>query len=333
MRLLCFIILVLVSFKGMAQTRIQLILKNGQGLESFDAFDLSQKEKQQLPYKDTIEVTFQKNQIDCYNIRYHGQGKIYREQVWLNPGSVTIYAHISGEELKVDTILNAPVYYQAADFAKAFGAYKTAKDTMGANTYALNVFKENRDNPFSLLAGYYYLMLNQNSRTALYQLRTLLQEQQGRFSWFFFYSLIEDRLQAVLNADPVQLSDFRFFNRSGQSVQPSLPPADRYILDFWFTSCAPCLREHQEIAAHLERLKENKVAVIGIATDEQQETWSRFVKKKAYQWQQYREDPSQSFTRKLGIRAFPNYAILDAKGDIVGMYSSFTDVLHALQID
>lgn len=318
---------------SIAQTTIQLILKGGQGIEMFDAFDLSQKEKHQQPFKDTLTVHFNKNNIDCYNIRYHGNGKIYSEQLWLDTGKVIIHAHIRGDELLIDTVLNSPVYYKVAAFARTFLKFKADKDTAAANSYALSLFKQNKNTPFSLLVAYYYLNLNQNTKAALLQLKPLFNEQGDKFSWFLFYALVEERMSALLNGKQINFTAFTFLDQAGNSVKPSLKDAEMMIVDFWFTACAPCLREHKQIAAQLRRLKDKKVAVVGVSTDENHQTWSSYLKKSKYPWNNYREDRKKPLTKSLGIQAFPVYAIVNKGGEFTGFYQSFTEVLQALRID
>jgi len=318
---------------SIAQTSIQLILKSGHGIEKFDAFDLSQKEKHQQSFKDTLTVQFHKNNIDCYNIRYHGNGKTYSEQLWLDTGKVIIHAHIRGDELLIDTVLNSPVYYKGAAFAKTFSKLKADKDTAAANSYALSVFKQNKDNPFSLLVAYYYLNLNQNAKATLLQLKPLLNEQGDKFSWFLFHALVEERMNALLSSKQINFTAFTFLDQAGNSVKPSLTDTEIIIVDFWFTSCAPCLREHKQMAAQLNKLKEKKVAVIGISTDENHQTWSSYLKKSICPWNNYREDRKNPLTKSLGIQAFPAYAIVNKGGEFIGFYQSFTEVLQALRIE
>ncbi|HVG15480.1 MAG TPA: hypothetical protein VM935_10985 [Chitinophagaceae bacterium] len=98
------------AFQASSQTTIQLVLTSAGGHkpDKVDVFDLSQKEIYDRPYRDTLVFNFKKSNIDCYNIRYHENGKVFRQQIWLDSGKVKVEAHITGHDLVIDTVANSP---------------------------------------------------------------------------------------------------------------------------------------------------------------------------------------------------------------------------------
>ncbi len=82
MRPLKLIIAILViNFQAVGQTNIQVVIKNlgHHKIDKVDAFDLSQVEYHEYVYQDTLNLSFKKANIDCYNIRYFENGKMYRQ--------------------------------------------------------------------------------------------------------------------------------------------------------------------------------------------------------------------------------------------------------------
>jgi len=250
MKVLKFLVaFMLISSSVYAQTDIEFILKNSASyqLDSVDAFDLSQKEFYDYDYKDTINMRFNKNNIDCYNIRYHENGRMFRAQIWLDTGNIKIEAHIDGDKLIIDTVFNSPAYYMVKDFSKAYSELYKAHDTTLLNNYLLENYEKNIRNPFSLLVGEYYMNLNQNSRFNLIKFKLYADKQGGEFRWFYLYPMVVEKMDKMLNIGKINLSDFTFINRENKKVKLLLQGANYYVLDFWFLACSPCIRDHKDI--------------------------------------------------------------------------------------
>src|SRR5436190_9431254 len=120
-----------VSFKVHGQTNIEFILSNStqHQIDTVDAFDLSQKEFYRYGYRDTIHMHFTKTNIDCYNIRYHENGKMFRAQIWLDTGNIRVEAHIGSGDLIIDTVRNSPAYYKVKAFNTRYSELYKTKDS------------------------------------------------------------------------------------------------------------------------------------------------------------------------------------------------------------
>ena len=107
-----------------SQTSIQIITKDllSRKIDKVEFFDLSQKEFYNFPYQDTIHVAFSKENADCYHIRYHAGGKILSQQMWLDAANIVIKGHLDTQRLVIDTVINAPLYYEVLDFGKQYAA-------------------------------------------------------------------------------------------------------------------------------------------------------------------------------------------------------------------
>jgi len=315
-------------FPVTAQTNIQIILKHSDQFkpEKVDAFDLSSQEIYEYSFKDTLELKFTKTTIDCYNIRYHENGKMFRTQVWLDTGNICIKAHIDSQRLVIDSILHSPTYYEVKQFAKTYGELQAAKDTTAINNFLLDAYRQHMDDPFSLMVADYYIRLNQNSKINLLKLKTFTDKQAGKFAWFALYPVVE-RLNSILTIDKINISHFLFLTKENKKVNLSLQGADYYVLDFWFLDCPPCVQQHKDIALNLEKLKQKRVELIGISTDEDMARWKAYLTKHHYSWKNYLQDRAKTIPNELDISGFPVYIVINNKGDIIDTYNSFSDIL------
>lgn len=324
-----------VSSSVYAQTNIEFILKNSTlyRVDTVDAFDLSQTEFHNYDYKDTINMRFNKNNIDCYNIRYHENGKMFRAQIWLDTGNIKIEAHIDSNALIVDTVFNSPTYYMVKNFAKDYYELYKNNDTTAFNNYLLTNYDENIQNPFSLMIGYYYINLNQNLKLNLIKFKLHADKQGDKFNWFFFYPMVVERLNKILDIDKINLNGFTFINKENKKVKLLLRGSDYYVLDFWFLACPPCIHDHKDIKLNYEKLKQKKVELVSISIDDNVFQWKNYLSAHNYNWQNYLQTKNGTITNQLSIHSFPTYIIVNNKGDIIDTYNSFADVEKRFKID
>lgn len=327
--------LFLLNFSAFGQTNIQMVITNlGQHkIDAVDAFDLSQEEFRNYPYQDTIEMVFAKSNIDCYNIRYHEQGKMFRQQIWLNPGNIKIEAHIDSERLVIDTVMNAPIYYAFKKFFTTLDDLYKSKDSTALDNYMIATYLENIENPFSLIVATNYIEKNKNSKSSLLKFKPYVDKQGDKFKWFLLYSSVAERLNKLLSVNQLKFNEYSFINKEGKVEKLTTNAAEYYVLDFWFLACPPCIEQHKEIKTQLDRLKQQKIEFIGISTDKNLEKWKSYLEKHEYTWPNFLQDRGKTITDQLGISGFPTYLILDKTGKILEMNSSFSNVLKWFKLD
>jgi hypothetical protein len=331
MKPLKFILVVLIlSLKSYGQTNIQVIIKNvsNHKIDNVDIFDLSQKEFLETQYKDTLNFAFTKKNVDCYNIRYHENGKMFRQQIWLDSGQLKIEAHIDSSALIIDSVFNSPTYYKYLNFRSDFSILSIKKDTSAMNNILLELYSDNIDNPYSLLFAETYLRLNQNSKASLSKLKLLTDKQGDKFNWFLLYPLVVERLNNILTVSSINLNDYSFINRQNKIVKFPILTKKYYILDFWFLACAPCIQDHKEILNGLKILENKNAEVISISTDSDIMKWKKYLSKNKYNWQNYLECSSKKITNQLNIKGFPAYIIIDKFGSIISTQNTFANALN-----
>ncbi|MCU0451400.1 MAG: TlpA family protein disulfide reductase [Bernardetiaceae bacterium] len=317
-----------------AQTTIELIVQPGaHPVGKVDAFDLSQQVVHSVDYRDTLRFEFAKTNVDCYNFRYHVNGEMLRQQIWLDSGHIQIRAHLTERELVIDTVLNSPMYY----FVKKFQSesQQFAKDTLMFNNYLLSTFIEQDRNPFSLAVAQSFVTYNQNNRVRLLGFKPFFDAQGDKFKWFLLYPGLAKQLEmAAAGPTSLNLAQYTFFDRKQQMVKLALTGAKYYVLDYWFLACAPCVADHREVKKNHELLTQNQVEVIGISTDyDNPEKWLAYLEKHQYNWPNYRQAKRSGLINQLGIGIYPTYLVLDGQGKLLGIYHAFSQVKERLKLN
>ena len=251
----------------------------------------------------------------------------------MDTGNVIVKTHIDSSNLIIDTVINSPIYYKVTGIAKELPQLWKDKDTTVLNSYLLTKFEENINNPFSLMLGNYYAILNQNSRTDLLKLKALTDKQGKRFNWFLAYPMVVDRLNKILTVSKTIYQNFTVINRKNKTTKLQLQNSNYYVLDFWFLGCAPCMREHKTILENYEKLRKKKIEVIGISNNEDFQEWKSYLTKHRYDWQNYMQINKNNLNIQLGIYEFPTYIVIDNNGKIIETYNSFDDVIKKFIIN
>jgi peroxiredoxin len=328
--LVLFITCIFLGLTSIAQTNIRLIIKSDHKIDSIGMIDISQTEFHQNSFKDTVNFSFNKNDIDLYRIRYFINGKMYWNLLWLNSGNIAIKAHTDNTTLIIDTVLNSSAYYDAIAYLKYSPKLQTAKDTLLYNDYKLNEIQKNLENPRSIAIATDFINLNRNNRNELLRLKMLLSKQKADFSWFLFYSVGIERMNKILSLKEIHLSDFKFINRQDKIATITPGIYDYYILDFWYVGCAPCAQQHKAIKQEYQKLNDKKIDVIGVSIDRDFKTWNSYLSEHNYNWDNYREAGEHKLSDYLGINAFPAYVVINKKGEIIGNYDSWERVVNNL---
>ncbi len=166
----------------------------------------------------------------------------------------------------------------------------------------------------------------------LLKLKNLSDKQGDKFKWFAFYTMVNERLKAILTTTNINLNDYPLTDKLNKKATLTLNNAEYYTLDFWFLACPPCIKDYIYIKKSISNLKNKKIELIGISTDENLEKWKEYLKKHDYNWRNYLEGIDNTLTNKLSINSFPTYVIIDNKGNIKGTFNSFSDILKKYKI-
>ncbi len=109
--------------------------------------------------------------------------------------------------------------------------------------------------------------------------------------------------------------------------KPTEAPTYR-LIDFWYTSCAPCLRDHKLIRADMEAgAFPSDVELTALAIEQIQARWDDFMAENKQPWLNYYVDDPQSITvNTYGVVAFPTYLLVDEQGDILARFHGYASL-------
>jgi peroxiredoxin len=106
-----------------------------------------------------------------------------------------------------------------------------------------------------------------------------------------------------LEGGSLKLSDFR----------------GRYVLlNFWATSCGPCLRQTDSLKTiHDEFGKDGRLVMIGLSTDESRGPPLRYTRENAMSWHQCFIGPDGAAATAYGVTGIPSIWLIGPEGKVV----------------
>jgi len=109
--------------------------------------------------------------------------------------------------------------------------------------------------------------------------------------------------------------EFSFTTLRGDTITLNALAGKFVVLDFWATWCPPCRASIGELKELTRKYPRDKVVLISVSADEEEDKWREFVAKKEMDWDQYR-DSAGKIQKTFGIHAFPTYIVIDPEGII-----------------
>jgi thiol-disulfide isomerase/thioredoxin len=248
---------------------------------------------------------------------------------WFNAGKIDIYLDYKNNELSVSKTKNTPVYDRQAKYFKEYRAF--LKDKSNGTDFIKNTIIENDQDAFVLVPINHYLKLYQNENTKLSFVEKFLNKQPLATKQHSIYSMISSRIEKLKSTNKIDLEKYSLITIKGKkSIVEINSKLNFTVLDFWFTACPPCVKEHNEILANPNMFTNLNAELIGISTDNKQEKWIKYLEKKNINWKNFRIGET-NLDKDLGIWSFPTYIILDKENNVVGSYSNIEDTIKALK--
>jgi peroxiredoxin len=88
------------------------------------------------------------------------------------------------------------------------------------------------------------------------------------------------------------------------------------LVDFWATTCVPCVAELPRVKAAYDRFHGQGFEVIGISCDTDKEQLNRFLKEKGLPWPQYfdgKQQEDNKFAQGFGVDGIPHMFLVDKR--------------------
>lgn len=248
---------------------------------------------------------------------------------WFNSGKIDVYLKYKENKLSVSKTINTPVYNRQVKYFKEYRAFLNDKSI--GTEFIKNAIIENDQDAFILSPLNHYLKLFQNDKTELKFVSEYLEKQPKSTKEHSIYELVENRLKKLIEIKQIDLNNYSLIDSDGKVSKIKTESNKKYtVLDFWFTNCPPCIKQHKEILVNPNMFNELNAELIGISTDVKQEKWIEYLEKKKVKWKNYLIKNS-SLDKDLGIWSFPTYVILDQKNNVLGSYSNIVDTIKALK--
>jgi len=263
---------------------------------------------------------------DSYVMDAYKNEKTFSKKLFLDGESLKIQAELKNETIEIDTVIGSDIYYKSIDFySRLDNLNKKQVSDSALNEFLLQSIKENLSHPFSFDISDYYLDKNQNYKSKLLNLKTILDEQPEALK---AHTLSVHRtLEDLVKNEQIKLSDFQFYNRNGKVAKVDMSHNGDILLDFWFVQCPPCVKDHKKIGKHLDLFSENDVELIGISIDTESDKWLNYLETNNYNWQNYRELRSENdLVEAMDVWEFPTYILVNNNGEIKTRFYSFEEM-------
>jgi peroxiredoxin/predicted negative regulator of RcsB-dependent stress response len=116
--------------------------------------------------------------------------------------------------------------------------------------------------------------------------------------------------------------DFTVQTSTGEEITSEKLAGKVVVLDFWATWCPPCRASVPELKELTVKYPADRLAVISVSSDSDQEQWKKFIGDKQMTWPQY-IDSDHHMTKLFGVHAFPTYIIIDGDGFVRERITSY----------
>lgn len=122
---------------------------------------------------------------------------------------------------------------------------------------------------------------------------------------------IVDNFKKSLLGKP--LRDFKFEDINGNKLEKKNLAGKVIVINFWFTSCQPCIAEMPLLNNLVEAYKDTNVVFIAPAISSK-ESIDKFLKKNKFDYQIVADQ--EDYANLLRVENFPTHIIADKKGII-----------------
>ena len=99
----------------------------------------------------------------------------------------------------------------------------------------------------------------------------------------------------------------------GTRISPEVFGGSLLVLNFWETSCVPCVKEMPSLSDFARKFRSEHVVVVAVSGDEDAQKYRRFLRDHRIALETYR-DPDRYISKSLGTYMFPEtYIIQDGR--------------------
>lgn len=127
------------------------------------------------------------------------------------------------------------------------------------------------------------------------------------------------------------VKNFALQNAGGKTENFYTPNNKFTIIDFWASWCSECRLENRELP-ELAKKYGDKLEIINISLDDNNEKWKKAIEKDGLIWNNYiAGDLKTEIKKHYGITAIPHKIFLDPNGKIIGINQSYEQIGEILE--
>jgi len=119
--------------------------------------------------------------------------------------------------------------------------------------------------------------------------------------------------------------DIKFTALDGREVDLAKLKGKVVLVEFWSTSCGPCVAEMPKVKEAYQKLHDRGFEVIGICLDDKETVLRRFIKEKELPWPQYFDGKGweNKFALRYGIFSIPTMWLVNQPGNLISTEARF----------
>jgi thiol-disulfide isomerase/thioredoxin len=112
--------------------------------------------------------------------------------------------------------------------------------------------------------------------------------------------------------------DIRFTALDGREVDLAKLKGKVVLVEFWSTTCGPCIAEMPRVKAVYEKFHKRGFEVVAISLDDKENTLRRFIKEQELPWPQHFDGKGwgNEFGVRYGIFGIPTMWLVDKQGNL-----------------
>ena len=112
--------------------------------------------------------------------------------------------------------------------------------------------------------------------------------------------------------------DIRFTALDGRDLDLAGLKGKVVLVEFWSTTCGPCVAELPMVKATYEKFHEHGFEVVAISLDDKESALRRFIKEKELPWPQHFDGKGweNKFALQYGIFSIPTMWLVDKRGNL-----------------
>ena len=112
--------------------------------------------------------------------------------------------------------------------------------------------------------------------------------------------------------------DIRFTALDGREVDLAQLTGKVVLVEYWSTTCGPCIAEMPALKATYEKFRERGFEVVAISLDDKESALRRFIKEKGLPWPQHFDGKGweNKFALQYGVFSIPTMWLVDKCGNL-----------------